>query len=77
MSGKETIHLSSKDASLVLTALTIAEVAEQEVAEQYERSAEYHDGNFRDELLLIAADCRTRSEEYQRIYETVRREVLA
>lgn len=72
MSGKETIHLSSKDASLVLTALTIAEVAEQ-----YERSAEYHDGNFRDELLLIAADCRTRSEEYQRIYETVRREVLA
>lgn len=80
MIGYKTIRLSYEDISLISAALAMAEAQEKADAERYEEWADrYQERNYdeadRDRMLLAAADCRKRAEEYRLAYKAVWAEV--
>lgn len=77
MTDCKTIHLSDEGAGLVLIALTMAMGEERVEADRYEYAAERSgDETYRDKLLLLAADCRKRAEQYRELCDTIQEEVL-
>lgn len=82
MIGYKTIRLSYEDISLISAALAMAEAQEKADAERYEEWADrYQERNYdeadRDRMLLAAADCRKRVEEYHQTYKAMWAEVKA
>lgn len=80
MTDCKTICLSYEDISLLSAALSMAEARETADADHYEHSSNRYeacgaDEEYRDKLLLAAADCRERAREYRRVYKALWEEV--
>lgn len=77
MTDCKTIHLSDEGICLVLDALVQARVSFELDAEKYEEFAgRERSAADRDRMLLEAADCRKKAEEYRQTWEAIREEAL-